>query len=101
MPTNEPSSAPQNEQPQPTDDLSAAAVLHDESLDQPAGGGGLRGADASADLGGDAAGKVGAATPNSPISTLTPHDGGEVKAAAEARARSVASAPAEPGHTSR
>lgn len=97
MPTNQPSSAPQDDAPRPTDDLTAAAVLHDEALDQPAGGGGLGGASAAT----AEVGTAGAATRNSPIDAPTPHDGGDAKAEAEARLLSTSSDPREPGHTSR
>lgn len=96
MPTNQPSSAPQADAPRQTDDLNAPAVLHDEQLDMPAGGGGLGGAAAATDLG-----DTGAATRNSPIDAPTPHGGGDGKAEAEARRLSVDAAPAEPGHASR
>ena len=96
MPTNQPSSAPQDAAPQPADDLTAAAVLHDDALDQPAGGGGLGGASAAASLG-----QAGAATPNSPSEAPTPHDGGDAKVESEARLTSASSAPVEPGHASR
>lgn len=97
MPTNQPSSAPQNEAPRPTDDLSAAAVLHDDALDQPAGGGGLG---TGAGLGGDAAGRTGAASPNSPIAADLPHEGGDRQAEAEARLLATAGNPPETGHMS-
>lgn len=100
MPTEQPSSAPQNDRPQPTDDLNAPAVLHDDAMDQPAGGGGLGGADASANVGGDTAGKTGAATPNSPIDARLPHGAGD-EDAAETRSQAVTSDPIEPGHGSR
>lgn len=93
MPTNQPSSAPQGEAPQPTDDLTAAAVLHDEAMDRPAGGGALG-------TGAGVMGQVGAETPNSPMSANVPRYG-DAKAEAEARVRAVESGPAEPGHTSR
>ena len=94
MPTDQPSSAPQADAPQPTDELTAAAVLHDDTLDQPAGGGGLGGAGAGA-------GRLatGAASPNSPIDAPVPHDGADP--AAEARTQALSNAPAEPGHGSR
>lgn len=98
MPTGQPSSAPTGHAPAFRDDLTAAAVLHDDALDRPAGGGGL----------GTAApmtGAAGAAMPNSPIDApvpqSVPHDGGDAKAAAEARAQAVTNAPPEPGHMSR
>ena len=96
MPTNQPSSAPQNTAPEPTDDLTAAAVLHDEQLDEPAGGGGLGGASAAAGIG-----RAGAATPNSPIDVPTPHDGGHGKAESEARLLSTSGSPVEAAHMSR
>lgn len=96
MPTNQPSSAPQADAPQPMEELTAAAVLHDGQLDQPAGGGGLGGASAAA-----GAERAGAATPNSPIEAETPHDGGEGKAEDEVKVLSASTAPVEPGHASR
>lgn len=97
MPTNQPSSAPQADAPHPADDLTAAAVLHDEAMDRPGGGGGLG---SPAPLGGDSAGQAGAAAPNAPIAVDLPHDGGDALAGAEARRQAVSNAPAEPGHTS-
>ena len=93
MPTNQPSSAPQADAPQPTDDLSAAAVLHDEAMDRPTGGGALG-------AGAGVTGQVGAETPNAPISSGLARDS-DAKAEAEARTRAVGSGPAEPGHSSR
>ena len=98
MPTEQPSSAPQADAPQPNDDLTAAAVLHDDTLDGQAGGGGLGGADAGAPVGGDAAGRMGAATPNSPIDAHLPHDGGKGLAGAESLAQAAADPGPEPGH---
>lgn len=97
MPTNQPSSAPQGDAPKPMDDLTAAAVLHDESLDQPAGGGGLGGVSAGAGV----TGMTGAATPNSPIDAHLPHDGGDMAAGAEARIRATGEGAPEPGHDDR
>lgn len=96
MPTDQPSSAPQADAPQPTDDLTAAAVLHDEALDRPPGGGGLGGASAAAEVG-----QAGAASPNSPIDAPTPHSNGDARAAAEARRLATGEGSAEPGHASR
>lgn len=96
MPTNQPSSAPQDDAPVPTDDLTAVSVLHDESLDQPAGGGGLGGASAAARTG-----TTGAASPNSPIDAALPHDGGDGQVESEARRQATSNAPSEPGHDSR
>ena len=98
MPTNQPSSAPQADAPQPTDDLTAAAVLHDDALDRQPGGGGLGAPNAP--IGGDAAGRTGATTPNSPIDAPAPHDVGNAQIEAEARAGSVGGDAPEPGHTS-
>lgn len=89
MPTEQPNSAALNDAPQPSDDLTAAAVLHDDALDGQAGGGGMGGADAGAPVGGDAAGRTGAATPNSPIDAQLPHDGGNGLAQAEALERAT------------
>ena len=69
MPTNQPSSAPQADAPQPTDDLTAAAVLHDDATDRPAGGGALG-------IGAGVMGQVGAETPNAPISSDLARDSG-------------------------
>lgn len=98
MPTNQPSSAPQGDAPRPTDDLTAAAVLHDDTLDLQPGGGGL--GTANPPRGGDAAGRTGAATPNSPIDAPVPHDASDAQIEAEARAQSVAGGATEPGHSS-
>lgn len=95
MPTDQPSSAPQADAPAPTEELTAAAVLHDERPDMPAGGGGLGGASASASVG-----QSGAATRNSPIDAPTPHGGGDAKAESEARRQAVDNTPPEPGHDS-
>lgn len=92
MPTEQPSSAPQADAPQPTDDLTAAAVLRDPSFDRPVGGGGLGAAAAPI--------VAGAAAANSPVDAALPHDGGTALAEAEARQLAAAAAPPEPGHTS-
>lgn len=92
MPSNQPSSAPIDDAPKPTDDLTAAAVLRDDALDRPAGGGGL-----GTPIARDASG---AASPNSPVDAPVPHEGGDALAGAEARRLSTSSAPAEPGHGS-
>ena len=96
MSTDQPSSAPQADAPKLRDDATAAAVLHDDALDQPAGGGGLGGPSAAS-----APGPAGAATPNSPIDARVPHGGGDAKAEGEARVQAAAAPPAEPGHGSR
>ena len=93
MPTNQPSSAPQADAPQPTDDLTAAAVLHDDATDRPAGGGALG-------TGAGVMGQVGAETPNAPIASDLARDS-DAKAEAEARTQAVTNTPAEPGHSSR
>ena len=59
MPADQPSNAPQKDAPQPHDDLTAAAVLSDDSLDQPAGGGGM--GRRNGPVGADAAGQTGGA----------------------------------------
>jgi hypothetical protein len=64
MPTEQPSNAPQADAPKPTDDLNAAAVLADDSLDRTPGGGGLGGAKA-ADPQAGTAGGAGGTAPNS------------------------------------
>lgn len=99
MPTNQPSSAAQGDMPHMTDDLTAAAVLHDDLLDRQPGGGGL--GTSGGPVGGDAAGRSGAATPNSPIDAPVPHDTGSAQVEAEARAEVVEGAAQEPGHLSR
>ena len=96
MPTDQPSSAPQKDAPHPIDDLNAPALLHDDALDQPAGGGGLGGAGAGA-----GPQVSGAASPNSPIDAELPHDAGSVDAAAEARTQALGDTPADPGNSSR
>ena len=67
MPTDQPNNAP--DELEPRDDPTAAAVLHDETLDQPPGGGGLGGAAA----GGGGAAPAGTA-PNAPIDVPVPGD---------------------------
>jgi hypothetical protein len=98
MPTDQPSSAPETIGEDARDPDTPAAVLRDEALDQPAGGGGLLGS-----AGGDplAARIAGGETPNSPIDTgvAPPEDSG--KAAAESRVEAVERAPAEPRPGSR
>lgn len=84
MATDQPSSTPQADAPRPTEELTAAQVLRDDSAGQP---------DAGAGLGG------GAAAPNSPIDADLPHDGGSAQAEQEARLLSTSGGPAEPGHT--
>ena len=96
MPSNEPTSA-STDTPQMKDDLTAAAVLRDDSLDRPAGGGGLGSVSGE---GGAKPMAAGAAAPNSPVNAALPHDGGEALAEAEARKQAVANDPPEPGHTS-
>ena len=98
MPDNQPSSAPQMDAPQPSDDLTAAAVLRDDALAGTPGGGGLGAA--AGPLGGDAAGQMGAATPNSPIDPQLPHEAGQTRAEAEARLLATDGGTPEPGHTS-
>jgi hypothetical protein len=89
MPTNQPNNAPADDTPALKDQDNAAAVLSDDRLDDAPGGGGLMGAGAGSPLAGTAAGKAGAATPNSPIDAHLPHGGGEEKAEREAQTRSL------------
>ena len=85
MPTNDPSSAPPADAAHPTEEMTAASVLRDDSAGQPD----------------EIRSGPGAASPNSPIDASTPHDGGRAEAENEARVLSASSAPAEPGHDSR
>ena len=98
MPTDQPSNAPDGIPPKPRDDVTAAAVMHDEQLDDAPGGGGLGGAAAADPLSGTAGPKLGA-TRNSPIDSGIDADS-DAKAEAEARQRAVNSGPAEPHPTS-
>lgn len=93
MPTEQPTSAPDEIGTDAAEGDAAAAVLHDDALDQTPGGGGLRGAAGADPLAGLTAG---GATPNSPVDTgVAPPDEDEA-AAAESRAQAVQDAPAEP-----
>lgn len=82
MPDSQPSNAPQADAPLPTEELTAAAVLRDDSAG-PSGTGSA----------------AGAAMPNSPIDAELPHDSGRARVEAEARVESSEGA-AEPGHMS-
>lgn len=84
MSNNQPSSASAADAPQMKDDLTAAAVLHDDSAGQPAN-----------------AVMAGAAAPNSPVDAHLPRDAANGLAASEARQQAVSSNPPEPNHSSR
>ena len=102
MPTEQPSSAPDAVPTDQRDELTAAAVLHDDQMDDAPGGGGLGGAAAPIPAGGEAAGRAGAATPNLPIDAPVPHGGGgDGKAQAEALTRAVDDLASDPGSSSR
>lgn len=101
MPTDQPSNAPDGAIDQDArDDANAAAVLNDDTLDLPPGGGGL---------GGAAAGGQGAApggtSPNSPIDVPLPagstDDGTPPSADTQARREAVDAAPDEQHPSSR
>ena len=82
MPTDQPSAAPDDLAPR--EEATAANVLHDDTLDQRPGGGGLGGASA----GGQPAAPAGTA-PNAPIDVAVPSaasDGGTAPSV-EAQAR--------------
>ena len=98
MPTEQPTSAP-DMAPQPNDRETAAKVLHDDSLDTPAGGGGLGGASAADPLGGSARTPSGTA-PNAPIDVGIDGDS-DAAAAAEARVQASQADPVEPHPSSR
>ena len=97
MPTDQPSNAP-DATPKPNDHETAANVLQDESLDMPAGGGGLGGASAADSLGGSGRTPSGT-SPNAPIDTGVSADG--EAAAAEARVQASQTDAAEPHPSSR
>lgn len=65
MPTNQPNAAP-DLPANAREDATAAAVLHDEDMDDTPGGGGLGGAAAADPLGGSAR-TPGGASPDAPI----------------------------------
>ncbi len=95
MPTNQPSSAPDALPADARDDATAAAVLHDERMDDTPGGGALGGAAAADRLGGSGRAPEGS-SPNAPVtppdSDVTLPDG---TATREAQLRSLEDGPAE------
>lgn len=98
MPTDQPSAAPDDLQPR--EEATAAAVLHDDALNQPPGGGGLGGASAGGQ------GPVPAGTaPNAPIDVAVPAgatDAGTPPSAdAQARREAVDAAAADQHPSSR
>lgn len=94
MPTEQPSSAP-DDTPRPNDADTAAKVLHDDALDTTPGGGGLGGASAADPLGGSARTPSGTA-PNAPIDVPAPHSGSDAEAEAEARVAASGTDVSEP-----
>ena len=93
MPTEQPTSAPDAIGDDAREQDTAAAVLHDDALDQTPGGGGLRGPAGANPLAGRTSG---GATRNSPIDTGVAPPDADGAAAAESRAQAVEDAPAEP-----
>lgn len=97
MPTEQPSSAPDQDRadggPRPNDRVTPAVALRDDATDQDMGGGGLLGANADDPDAGTAMGDAGAATPNSPIDAELPLEGGgERLAEKEAQTRALGDA---------
>lgn len=93
MPTQQPSSAP-DDAPRPNDADTPATVLSDPSTDI-APGGGLGGATAADELGGAGRTPTGNA-PNAPIDVPVPHSGSDGAAEAEARVRASGTNVSEP-----
>lgn len=85
MPTQQPSSAP-DDAPRPHDADTPARVLSDPAGDAIPGGGGLGGAAAADPLGGSGRTPTGTA-PNAPIDVPVPHSGSDAAGEAEARVR--------------
>ena len=98
MPTDQPSSAPDDLAPR--DETSVGTVLSDDATDQPPGGGGLRGPAA----GGQGAAPAGTA-PNAPIDVAVPagasDDGTAPSADAQARREAVDAAATDQHPSSR
>lgn len=97
MPTNQPSSAPDDLPVDARDPATPGAVLNDDRLDKAPGGGGLGGQGAADPLEGSARTPRGTA-PNAPIDVPTPDTGTDASplAGAEARVRATESDTPEP-----
>lgn len=93
MPTQQPTSAPDAIGSDAAEQDTAAAVLHDDALDQTPGGGGLRGPAGADPL---TARTAGGATRNSPIDTGVAAPDADGAAVAESRVQAAEDTPAEP-----
>ena len=95
IPTDQPTSAPEGIGTDAREADTAAAVMHDDAIDRPAGGGGLRGIAAADPLADGGPGATGA-TPNSPVDTGVAPPDTDGAAATESRREATQAAPAEP-----